>query len=153
MASGIIFGNKTLDVVFISMFAAQLYKFVTSSVIKRKFDWGRLWETGGMPSSHSSSVVSLVTAIAITCGVQSAYFAIAVVFAIVVMYDAAGIRNAAGQHAGVINQLTEVFSNKYHIKFNNEKLKELLGHSRLEVFVGALVGLAIALLMRNYLLS
>jgi len=71
--------------------------------------WSRLWETGGMPSSHSSSVVALATAVAITEGLNSVGFAISTVFAIIVMYDAAGIRKAAGEHASVINQLTEFF--------------------------------------------
>jgi uncharacterized protein len=151
MSSGIIFGNKILDVVFISMFAAQLYKFVSSSIIKKKMAWSRLWETGGMPSSHSSSVIALVTAVAITEGFKSIVFAISVVFSIVVMYDAAGIRKAAGEHAGIINQLTDFFSLKYDKRFHNEKLKELLGHSKLEVLVGAIVGLLIVLLMKGYL--
>jgi len=152
MGSGIIFGNKTLDVVFLSMLIAQLYKLVTSSIIKKKMDWSRLWETGGMPSSHSASVISLVTAIGITEGVQSIGFAISVVFSIVVMYDAAGIRKAAGEHAGIINQLTDFFSLKYDKKFHNEKLKELLGHSRLEVLIGAIVGFLVSILLRGYLL-
>jgi acid phosphatase family membrane protein YuiD len=152
MSSGIIFGNKVLDVVFISMFSAQIYKLITSSIINKKFAWSRMWETGGMPSSHSSSVISLATAVAITQGMDSIAFAISVVFSVVVMYDAAGIRKAAGEHAGIINQLTDFFTLKYDKKFHNEKLKELLGHSRSEVLVGAIVGFLIALLMKGYLL-
>lgn len=153
MNSGIIFGNKILDVVFIAMFGAQLYKLVSSYFIKKKIDWTRLWETGGMPSSHSASVMALTTSVAITEGLRSIAFAICVVFSIVVMFDAAGIRKAAGEHAGVINQLTDFFSTAFDKKFNNEKLKELLGHSRTEVFVGAIVGFLIALLLKGYLLS
>jgi len=153
MHSGVIFGNKILDVIFISMFVAQFYKLISSYFIKKTIDWSRLWETGGMPSSHSSSVMALTTAIAITEGMRSIAFAISVVFSIVVMYDAAGIRKAAGEHAGVINQLTDFFSIAFDKKFHNEKLKELLGHSRTEVFVGAVLGLVIALLMKGYLLS
>jgi uncharacterized protein len=152
MSSGIIFGNKTLDVVLISMAAAQLYKFISASIKKKKPDWPRIWESGGMPSSHSSSVLALTTAVAITEGLSSISFAICVVFSIVVMYDASGVRKEAGQHANVINQITEFFSLKYDKKFHNEKLKELLGHSRSEVFAGAVVGFLIALLMKGYLL-
>ncbi len=153
MSSGIIFGNKVLDVVLIAMVSTQLYKFISSSIVKRKIIWSRLWETGGMPSSHSASVVSLTTAVAITEGVHSVAFAVSVVFSIVVMYDAAGIRKAAGEHAGIINQITGILSSKYHIKFNNEKLKELLGHSRLEVLMGAIGGFLLAFLMKRYLIS
>jgi uncharacterized protein len=153
MHSGIIFGNKLLDVVFISMVAAQLYKLISSYFPGKKFEWSRLWETGGMPSSHSASVISLTTSVAITEGLRSIAFAICVVFSIVVMFDAAGIRKAAGDHAGVINQLTDFFSTAFDKKFHNEKLKELLGHSRTEVFAGAVLGLVIALLMKGYILS
>jgi acid phosphatase family membrane protein YuiD len=153
MSSGIIFNNKILDVVLVAMVTTQLYKFISSSIIKRKVAWSRLWETGGMPSSHSASVISLTTAVAITEGLHSVAFAVSVVFSIVVMYDAAGIRKAAGEHAGIINQITEILTTKYHIKFNNEKLKELLGHSRLEVIMGAIGGFLIAFFLRGYLLS
>jgi acid phosphatase family membrane protein YuiD len=152
MDSGIIFGNKLLDVVFISMFVAQFYKLVSTYFIKKRIVWSRLWETGGMPSSHSSSVIALTTSIAITEGMRSIAFAISVVFSIVVMFDAAGIRKAAGEHAGVINQLTDFFSTAFDKKFHNEKLKELLGHSRTEVLAGALLGFIIAILMKGYLL-
>ena len=152
MHSGILFGNKILDVVFISMFVAQLYKLVSSYFSRKKIVWSRLWETGGMPSSHSASVIALTTSIAIIDGLRSIAFAICVVFSIVVMFDAAGIRKAAGEHAGVINQLTDFFSTAFDKKFNNEKLKELLGHSRTEVFAGAVLGFLIALLLKGYLL-
>lgn len=153
MSSGILLGNKTMDVVFISMFSAQLYKFISSSLLTKKLAWKRLYESGGMPSSHTSSVITLTTAVAITEGLSSIAFAICVVFSIVVMYDASGVRKEAGQHANVINQLTEFFSQKYDKKFHHEKLKELLGHSRSEVFAGAIVGFVIAFLLKGYLLS
>jgi uncharacterized protein len=153
MHSGIIFGNKLLDVVFISMVVAQLYKLISSYFPAKKIIWSRLWETGGMPSSHSASVMALTTSVAITEGLHSIAFAICVVFSIVVMYDAAGIRKAAGDHAGVINQLTDFFSTAFDKKFKNEKLKELLGHSRTEVLAGAVLGILIALLLKRYLLS
>lgn len=152
METGIIFNNKVLDVVLISMLSAQLYKLFETLFRKKKMIWSRLWETGGMPSSHSSSVVALATAVAITEGLNSVGFAISAVFAIIVMYDAAGIRKAAGEHASVINQLTEFFMTAFDKKFKNEKLKELLGHSYPEVFAGAVLGFVVALLMKGYLL-
>ncbi len=153
MNSGILFGSKILDVVFISMFAAQFYKLISASLLRKKIIWSRLWETGGMPSSHSSSVTALTTAVAITEGISSIAFSICVVFAIIVMHDASGIRRAAGEQAEVINKLTEFFESKFGKRFDNEKLKELLGHSRSEVFVGAILGIAIAFIFRQYLLG
>jgi uncharacterized protein len=153
MNSGVLFGNKILDVVTISMLAVQIYKLVSSTILEKKFVWKRFFETGGMPSSHTSSVTALVTAIGFSEGIQSSIFAISVVFAVIVMYDAAGIRKAAGQHAGILNQITDFFSISFDKKFKHEKLKELLGHSRLEVLIGAITGIAIALLFRGYLLK
>ncbi len=152
MDAGFLLKNKILDIVVISMVFAQVYKFISTIVLKKQVVWSRLWETGGMPSSHSSSVVALTTAIAILEGTGSFAFAISVVFSVVVMYDAAGIRKAAGEHAGVINQITDFFSMKYDKKFDNEKLKELLGHSRLEVLMGAILGFLVAFIMKGYLL-
>lgn len=153
MEAGIIFNNRILDVVFISMFAAQVYKLADSLFRQKKMVWSRLWETGGMPSSHSSSVMALTTAIAITQGLNSGAFAISTVFSIIVMYDAAGIRKAAGEHAGVINQLTEFIIGAFDKRFKNEKLKELLGHSYTEVIAGAILGFVTAFAMRGYLLG
>jgi acid phosphatase family membrane protein YuiD len=151
MDSGIIFGNKILDVTFISMFAAQFYKIFSTLFKEKKWRWQRFWETGGMPSSHSSSVVALTTAVAISQGTKSIVFAICVVFSIVVMYDAAGVRKAAGKHAGIINEITDFFHIVYNKNFNDEKLKVLLGHSRSEVLAGAILGVMVAYAMKWYL--
>jgi uncharacterized protein len=153
MDSGIIFKNKILDVVFVSMVVAQLYKLVSTSILQKKMSWSRLWNTGGMPSSHSSSVVALATCIGFTEGLGSAMFAISVVFSIIVMYDASGIRKAAGEHAGILNQFTEFFNTVFEKKFKHENLKELLGHSRSEVLAGAVLGFLIAFFMKGYLLK
>lgn len=152
MDSGIIFSNRWLDVTFISMLAAQIYKVFNTLILERRWNFKRFWETGGMPSSHTSSVVALTTSIAITEGTSSIAFAISTVFSVIVMYDAAGVRKEAGQHAGVINELTDFFSLAFDKKFKNEKLKELLGHSRSEVFAGAILGIVTAFAMRWYLL-
>ncbi|MDP4238478.1 MAG: divergent PAP2 family protein [Bacteroidota bacterium] len=153
MGTGIIFNNRILDVVFISMVSAQLYKLIESLFRKRKIIWTRLWETGGMPSSHSSSVVALTTAIGITQGLNTGAFAVSTVLSVIVMYDAAGIRKAAGEHAGVINQLTEFIIAAFDKRFKNEKLKELLGHSYSEVLAGAILGFLIGFLLKGYLLG
>ncbi|MFA9388351.1 MAG: divergent PAP2 family protein [Prolixibacteraceae bacterium] len=153
MDNGIILNNKILDVVILSMFTAQFYKLVSTLIIQRKFVWSRLWETGGMPSAHTASVAALSTAIAITQGIESYAFAISAVFAVIVMHDAAGIRKAAGEHAGMINQLNDFFTNVFDKKFKTEKLKTLLGHSKSEVFAGAVLGIIVGFILKKYLLS
>lgn len=159
MNPGIILNNRVLDVVFIAWFIAQFYKVLTSIFKKGKLDITRLWDTGGMPSSHSSTVSCLVTCIAIRYGINSDLFAITIIFAGIVMYDAAGIRRAAGKQAGVINSLIEKIPlfigraqyNKHFSKEKEAKLKELLGHTPFEVMVGCILGIIIGLLFRTYL--
>lgn len=153
MTSGIILGNKILDVVVVAWFIAQFYKVISALITEKKINIKRFWETGGMPSSHSSTVSSLATAVGISQGVSSIYFAISVIFAIIVMHDASGIRRAAGKQAGVLNALGKSLSNLFEEKFHQEQLKELLGHTPVEVMVGAILGIAIAFLMKSYLLS
>lgn len=150
--SGIIFGNKILDVTFIAWFIAQFYKVLTTIFIDKDFNLKRFLETGGMPSSHSSTVSCLATCIGIIYGVNSPLFAIAFVFSGITMYDAAGIRRAAGKQAKVVNKLVDSFSFKLGDKFNDEKLKELLGHTPVEVFVGMIVGIATAFIFKSYLI-
>lgn len=159
MSPGIIFGNRVLDVVFVAWFIAQFYKVIASTIVNKKLEISRLWDTGGMPSSHSSTVSCLVTCIAIRYGINSDLFAITIIFAGIVMYDAAGIRRAAGKQAGVINSLIEKIPlfigraqyNKHFSKEKEAKLKELLGHTPFEVMVGCILGIIIGLLFRTYL--
>lgn len=153
MSSGIILGNKILDVVTVSWFIAQFYKVISSLVVEKKVNFKRMFETGGMPSSHSSTVSALATAVGITFGVSSALFAVSAIFAIIVMHDASGIRRAAGKQAGILNRLSESLNLLFENKFQQENLRELLGHTPVEVLVGAILGIAVALLMRPYLLS
>jgi acid phosphatase family membrane protein YuiD len=153
MKPGIIFGNRIIDVVFVAWFIAQFYKVLSVIILDRKFDIKRLWGTGGMPSSHSSSVSSLVTSIAFVEGMSSSYFAMAAIFSGVVMYDAAGIRRAAGKHAGVLNKIVEKLTQKIEEKIADENLKELLGHTPFEVLIGALLGIVVAFTMKKYLLA
>ena len=159
MEPGIIFNNRVLDVVFIAWFTAQLYKVLTPIFKKKKFDVTRLWDTGGMPSSHSSTVSCLTTCIAIRHGVSSDIFAITIIFSGIVMYDSAGIRRAAGKQAGIINSLVEKIPlfigrdqyNKHFSKEKEAKLKELLGHTPVEVVVGCALGIIVGLIFKAYL--
>ena len=116
----------------------QLYKFLFEWIQHRDFDLRVLARAGGMPSSHAAMVCSLVSAIGYRSGPRSDIFAMAVIFALVVMYDATGVRQAAGNQAKVLNQiLRELFTGQ---PVSEEELKELIGHTPTEVYIGALVG-------------
>lgn len=134
--------NKILMVSMIAWVLAQLLKMLVYYCILKEFSIERMFGAGGMPSSHSALVVSLSTAIGMIEGVESTNFAIAVVFAGVVMYDATGVRQAAGKHAKAINQIVKQLSSKN--TFDDISLKELLGHTPIEVIVGALLGFFVA---------
>lgn len=144
---------------WISLFAiivAQFIKIPLNFLVTKKVVWGLFFSTGGMPSSHSAGVTALTTAIALEHGLDSALFAIATIFSIIVMYDAKGIRRHAGRQAVVVNNLVRDFQKftkeamTWAEKNSEEKrneLKELLGHEPSEVFFGALLGILLALLV------
>ena len=148
---GIIFDNKILDITFIAWFVAQFYKVLTTIFINKEFNIKRFLETGGMPSSHSSTVSCLTTCIGIAYGTDTPLFAIAFVFSGITMYDAAGIRRAAGKQAIVVNKMVEELAHRLEKRINEERLKELLGHTPVEVLVGTIVGVGVAFLFRRYL--
>ena len=153
MSSGILFGNRLLDVAAISCFVAQFYKVFSPLLKKEKIQWIRLFQTGGMPSSHASTVVSLVTGVFLLKGFRSVEFAIAMVFAGIVLYDATGVRQQAGKHAKAINRLVDAIEHNDGIEIINEKFKELLGHTPIEVFWGSVLGIAVGLLFKGYILG
>ena len=130
--------NRTLWVPLAIWGAVQLWKFLRPLIFERRFDLTQLWSTGGMPSSHSASVTSLAASVGMNAGFGSAAFAVAVVLAMVVMYDAAGIRQAAGKQAQKINQIVEELLKGHAL--NEEHLRELLGHTPLQVAVGGIIG-------------
>ena len=124
---------------------AQAAKVTLSTVRHRRLNLRVLAETGGMPSSHSAIVAGLTTAVGKHSGVSSAAFAIALIFTFVVMYDAAGLRRAAGRQAEVLNRLVE---DLVHMRGVQEaRLRELLGHTPIEVLAGALIGLVAGLIL------
>ena len=136
-----IISNQILITAIVGWFAAQIIKIIVDIFRYRKLDWRLLFATGGMPSSHSALVVSMTTATGLSQGFDSAVFAVATVFAFVVMYDAQGIRRQAGTHAYILNIIIKTIENP---KINAEKaLKELLG----QVLGGAILGIIVALLM------
>jgi acid phosphatase family membrane protein YuiD len=137
--------NLTLLIPLSAMIGVQIFKFVREWLRTGEASIAVLFSTGGMPSSHSALVTSLATATGIQYGFGSAYFAISCVLALIVMYDARGVRQESGQHARVINQIVrELFSGH---AISDRELKELLGHTSLEVFVGALVGIIYTVLL------
>ena len=130
---GIISEYKYLIVPFATWFFIQLFKFIYDLVTTKKFNFKRILGAGGMPSSHSAVVVSLATMIGINYGVNSAIFGLSVIFACVVMYDAAGVRRAAGKQAKLLNKLVETPG------LTGVQVTEKLQ----EVVVGALIGLIV----------
>ena len=151
--AGIILGNRILDVVFVAWFIAQFYKVIVSIIIDKKFSIKRFWETGGMPSSHSSTVSALTTSIGIVYGMATPFFAVSIVFAIIVLHDAAGIRRAAGKQASVLNRLGASLSKLVDERFSEEQLKELLGHTPVEVLIGTILGIVVAFILKFHLIS
>ena len=137
--------NSILQTALISWFAAQLIKVIIVLIIERRVDFTRITGSGGMPSSHSSFTVSLAAAIGFTDGFDSVAFALAAAFFLVVMYDASGVRRSAGQQAAILNRIVEKLG-KEELSATGKKLKELLGHTPMEVVAGALLGLIIAII-------
>lgn len=124
--------------------AAQLVKVLLVLLTERRWAPDRLLDTGGMPSSHSAAVTALAFSFGLTKGWGSPEFAISAVFGSIVMYDATGIRRAAGRHAELINELVRELGHLFDAGFQPQVLKTLLGHTYPQVLVGSLVGLATA---------
>lgn len=135
--------NSVLITALIGWCAAQVLKIVFSW--DSGFDFKRIVGSGGMPSSHAAFVMALSFAVGFTEGFDSAVFAAAAVFSFVVMYDAAGVRRAAGQQATILNRIVKDLI-KADYSHTNRKLKELLGHTPIEVFAGAVLGIIIAII-------
>lgn len=142
ICSGIL-NNHVLMVALIACLAAQVLKLPIELVKNRKFNLRNLVTTGGMPSAHSSFVGALAAGVGQTMGWESSEFAIATIFAIIVMYDAAGVRQAAGKQARILNQLIDEFFDEDQ-NLNEARLKELLGHTPFQVVVGLGLGIAIS---------
>ncbi|MBR2028923.1 MAG: divergent PAP2 family protein [Oscillospiraceae bacterium] len=146
-----IINNYIIQVAALSWLTAQVLKTIINMAITKQFKAERLVGAGGMPSSHTALVVSAAIATAKQCGTSSPEFALAAMFAAVVMYDAMGVRYAAGEQAKVINQLVDEWLDT--VKFDQEKiphfkeLKEMLGHTPIEVIGGIIVGVVISLII------
>jgi hypothetical protein len=141
------FGNYAVLCSILGWTIAQVLKCITTFIKEKKINFKRLlFASGGMPSSHSATVCALCASIAKSEGLGTPAFAISGVFAFIVMYDATGVRRAAGEQAKILNHLVNNLTEHKPI-YVQKKLKELIGHTPLEVVVGALLGILIVLLM------
>lgn len=135
---------KYIIVPILIWFGIQLFKLIYDLVKTKKFNFKRILQAGGMPSSHSGVVVALTTMIAKDVGVNSPLFAVSLIFSFVVMYDAAGVRRAAGKQAKLLNKIVET-PGLTSLQVS-ERLVEVLGHTPVQVIVGAFIGLVVGLI-------
>ncbi len=140
---GNILDNRVLLVALVACLMAQALKLVVELIKNRKVNVSVLFTTGGMPSAHSSLVTALAAGVGQTIGWASPEFAVAAIFAIIVMYDAAGVRQAAGKQARILNQMVDELFHE-HPEFNQDRLKELLGHTPFQVIAGSALGITVS---------
>lgn len=136
---------KYIIVPFCVWFGIQLFKLLYDLVTTKKFNFKRIMQAGGMPSSHSAVVVALTTMIAKSEGLNSPLFGIALIFSFIVMYDAAGVRRAAGKQAKLLNKIVET-PGLSGVEVS-EKLVEVLGHTPFQVIVGAVIGIIVGIVI------
>ena len=140
--------NKVFVAAISSWFVAQVAKMIIYAIVNKTIRIERLVGDGGMPSCHSATVCALATAVAVTEGLSSTSFAIAAVLAVIVMHDAMGVRLETGKQAKVINDILQELMNRglaFKEKSPQERLKEFVGHTGIQVFVGAIIGIAVSL--------
>ena len=128
---------------------AQCTKMICGFYETRRLDFRYLVSTGGMPSAHSAMAAGLATAVGLTCGFNTAIFAMALAFALVIMFDASTVRRAAGLQARLLNEMIDELFKAHH--FSERKLAELLGHTRMEVFMGMIIGILSAIIITSLL--
>jgi len=140
--------NKIFLTSALGWLIAQILKTMIHTFFTKEFDAERLVGSGGMPSSHSATVVALSTATFFEYGASSFEFAIAAILAIIVMYDARGVRRETGKQAELLNDILKIFEDMGRNEISaHDKLKEFVGHTPLQVLMGALLGFVIALLL------
>ena len=138
--------NETIITVVIAWLIAQVLKTIIHAIVYKKIDLKRLMGDGGMPSCHSAVVSSCSLMIGLVEGFDSSLFALSLVTAIIVMHDASGVRLETGKQAMVIKDISQILEELSHIHIDDEKLKEFVGHTHLQVFMGALLGIVVALI-------
>ncbi len=144
-------GYEAICCGMLAAFLAQVIKFFVFTIRAKKINFKIFTTTGGMPSAHSAGVMGLSTSVGIIAGFDSLIFAVALGYALIVMYDAAGLRRAAGKTAACLNRMMEDFY-KHDLQSAGGKLKELLGHTPLEVLFGAMFGILFAFAFHNFLM-
>ena len=138
------FRNKYVIVPILVWFSIQAFKVIYDLIVTKKFNFKRILGAGGMPSSHSAVVMALATMIGKESGFDSSIFAISFLFACVVMYDATGVRRAAGKQAALLNKIVDTPGlSGLEVQ---EKLVEVLGHTPVQVFVGAFIGIVVGII-------
>jgi len=137
--------NKVFFVTLYTWLITQTIKVIIGVIKEKKFNFRWFVGTGGMPSSHAAIVSALVTCIGLSAGFDSAMFVIALIFAIIVIFDAQGVRRATGKQAEILNKMLNDIYWKKHTQ--EDRLKELLGHTPIEVLAGVVSGVTIALLL------
>eukprot|EP00238_Polyblepharides_amylifera_P009711 CAMPEP_0196579650 /NCGR_PEP_ID=MMETSP1081-20130531/24084_1 /TAXON_ID=36882 /ORGANISM="Pyramimonas amylifera, Strain CCMP720" /LENGTH=151 /DNA_ID=CAMNT_0041899297 /DNA_START=436 /DNA_END=888 /DNA_ORIENTATION=+ len=138
--------NEALMLAMLSCAVAQGLKVLSHRHSEGKWELNRMFGSGGMPSSHSSAVVSLATSVGLRGGLNSDLFALALMFALIVMYDASGVRFQAGKQAEVLNQIIWELPPEHPVSENKSVLRDTIGHTRPQVVAGAILGFVIALL-------
>ena len=146
MRLGMLTNNPVIDCGLLAWFLAQLIKVLLDAVLLRRLELGRFVSSGGMPSSHSALVVACTAAIGRLYGVEGPLFALAVMVSVVVMYDACNVRRSAGDTARLVNKLLEHMEQLTAEEFA-DRLREVMGHTPLQVLVGALLGFGVGLLI------
>ena len=146
MYFGMLTGNAVIDCGLLAWFLAQLIKVVLDLALLGKMEWQRFFSSGGMPSSHSALVVAATTAIGMRDGFGGTVFALAVILSAVVMYDACNVRRSAGDTARLVNKLLE-HKEKLTAEDLADNLREVMGHTPLQVLMGALLGMGVGLLV------
>lgn len=146
MRFGMLTTNPIIDCGLLAWFLAQLIKVILELVLLRKWDPKRFVSSGGMPSSHSSLVMACTAAIGKLYGIQGPMFALSVILSAIVMYDACNVRRSAGDTAKLVNQIL-AHVEKLTAEDFAEDLKEVMGHTPLQVLMGALLGLGVGLLV------
>ena len=138
--------NEIIITVVIAWFIAQVLKTIIHAIVYKKIDLKRLMGDGGVPSCHSAVVSSCSLMIGLVEGFDSSLFALSLVTAIIVMHDASGVRLETGKQAMVIKDISQILEELSNIHIDDEKLKEFVGHTHLQVFMGALLGIVVALI-------
>lgn len=136
-----LFSSFSFVVVFISWFLAQSIKLVLYRFTEKKWDLWHFFEAGGMPSAHSAAVTALTIGVAFELGTKTPLFTACLVFALIVMYDATGVRRAAGKQAEILNKIVDDIYSTGKVRI--EKLKEILGHDPVEVLAGAILAILV----------